>query len=83
LPHWLLGFPDGDFRAITEAGVDGTLASIEQRLWQVDYPAYGLASLDGTGTDVLVPRRIDLAHGALALTLTIDDWEPATARAAP
>jgi outer membrane lipoprotein LolB len=83
LPHWLLGFPDRDFRALTEAGDDGTLASIEQRLWQVDYPEYGLASIDGTGNTVLIPRRIALTHGALALTLTIDDWEPAAARAAP
>jgi outer membrane lipoprotein LolB len=83
LRHWLLGFPDPNFRVVTEAGSDGTLASIEQRLWEVDYPAYGLARIDGTGNEVLVPRRIDLTHGALALTLTIDDWEPATARAAP
>jgi outer membrane lipoprotein LolB len=83
LPDWLLGFPDRDFRAVTAAGADGTLASIEQRLWHVDYPAYGLAPIDGTGNEVLVPRRIALTHGALALTLTIDDWEPATARAAP
>jgi outer membrane lipoprotein LolB len=83
LPQWLLGFPDRDFRALTEAGDDGTLASIEQRLWQVAYPEYGLASTDGTGNAVLIPRRIALTHGALALTLTIDDWEAATARAAP
>lgn len=84
LPHWLLGFPDLNFRAVSEAGADGTLASIEQRLWQVDYPAYGLAPLEGSvATAVLVPRRIELTHGALALTLTIDDWQPAAPRAAP
>jgi outer membrane lipoprotein LolB len=78
LPHWLLGFPDDAFRAVTEPGADGTLASLEQRLWRVAYGAYGLAPIDGTGNQVLMPRRIELTHDTLALTLTIDDWEPAT-----
>ncbi len=82
LPDWLLGFPDRDFRAVTEPGSDGTLASLEQRLWRVDYPAYGLAAIGETGSEVLVPRRIDLTHGALTLKLTIDDWRPAAAAAA-
>jgi outer membrane lipoprotein LolB len=77
LPQWLLGFPDRDFRAVTEPGSDGTLASLEQRLWRVDYLAYGLAAIGATGGEVLVPRRIDLTHGALTLKLTIDDWQPA------
>ena len=80
MPDWLLGFPDRDFRAVTEPGSDGTLASLEQRLWRVDYPAYGLAAIGGTGGEVLVPRRIDLTHGALTLKLTIDDWQPASDR---
>ena len=83
LPQWLLGFPDRSFRAVTEPGADGTLASLEQRLWHVAYPAYGLAPIDGTGNDVLVPRRIELKHESLALTLTIDDWAPATSAGAP
>jgi outer membrane lipoprotein LolB len=78
LPHWLLGFPDGAFRAATELGRDGTLASLEQRLWRVAYPSYGLAPI-ATGEEVLVPSRIDLAHGELALRLTIDDWQPTVA----
>ena len=78
LPDWLLGFPDDEFRAVTMPGNDGTLASIEQRLWRVDYPAYGLAATSGTGNQVLVPRRIDMSYGALTLKLTIDDWEPTT-----
>ena len=82
LPYWLLGFPDGDFRAVTRDGADGTLASLEQRLWRVEYPEYGLAAIDGTGRQVLVPRRIDMTHEALTLKLTIDDWQP-TAAAAP
>lgn len=84
LPDWLLGFPDSDFRAVTEPGADGTLASLEQRLWRVDYPAYGLAATDGgTGSEVLVPRRIDLTHGALTLKLTVDEWQPTATTDAP
>jgi outer membrane lipoprotein LolB len=83
LPHWLLGFPDRGFRADTVPGADGTLAALEQRLWRVAYPTYGLASIEATGKDVLVPRRIDLTHGELKLELTIDDWQPAAAAAAP
>ena len=76
LPEWLLGFPDDQFRAVTMPGADGTLASIEQRLWRVDYPAYGLAATSGeTGSQALVPRRIDMTYGALTLKLTIDDWQ--------
>jgi outer membrane lipoprotein LolB len=83
LPDWLLGFPDGDYRAVTQPGTDGTLASLEQRLWRVDYPEYGLAvTRAGTGSEVLVPRRIELTHGALTLRLTVDDWQP-TRTAAP
>ena len=84
LPDWLLGFPDDEFRAVTMPGNDGTLASIEQRLWRVDYPAYGLAATSGgPGRQALVPRRIDMTHGALTLKLTIDDWQPAAATTAP
>ena len=78
LPHWLLGFPDPGFRAVTEPGTDGTLAVLEQRLWRVMYPTYQLGALGGgAGDPVLVPRRIDLTHGALELRLTIDDWQTA------
>ena len=76
LPEWLLGFPDDQFRAVTMPGADGTLASIEQRLWRVDYPAYWLAPTSSeTGSQALVPRRIDMTYGALTLKLTIDDWQ--------
>ena len=84
LPDWLLGFPDEGFRAATEPGADGTLASIEQRLWRVDYKDYGFVAMNRAGNSgVLVPRRIDMQHGALALTLTVDDWKPAAPTAAP
>ncbi|HXS80413.1 MAG TPA: lipoprotein insertase outer membrane protein LolB [Gammaproteobacteria bacterium] len=80
LPDWLLGFPDDEFRAVTMPGNDGTLASIEQRLWRVSYPAYGLAATSGgAGKQALVPRRIDMTHGELTLKLTIDDWQPTIA----
>ena len=81
LPHWLLGFPDDDFRAVTKPGTDGTLASLEQRLWHVEYPEYGLAAIDGTGNQVLVPHRIEMTHDALVLKLTIDAWQPTVAAA--
>lgn len=84
LPDWLLGFPDDEFRAVTMPGNDGTLASIEQRLWHVDYPAYGLAATgSGTGKQALVPRRIEMTHEALTLKLTIDDWQPTATTTAP
>ena len=83
LPDWLLGFPDDEFRAVTMPGNDGTLASIEQRLWRVDYPAYGLAASGGAGKQALVPRRIDMTYGALTLKLTIDDWQPTATATAP
>jgi outer membrane lipoprotein LolB len=78
LADWLLGFPDRDFRATTEPGADGTLAALEQRLWRVVYPSYGLAPL-AAGEQALIPSRIDLTHDELALRLTIDDWEPTNA----
>jgi len=83
LHAWLLGLPDRSFRADTLPGSDGTLAGFEQRLWQVAYVTYQLAAIDGEPGGVLVPRRIDLAHGALKLRLTVDDWHAETAAAAP
>jgi len=84
LPDWLLGFPDEEFPTVTMPGNDGTLASIEQRLWRVDYPAYGLAATSGgSGKQALVPRRIDMTHETLALKLTIDDWQPTPTTTAP
>jgi outer membrane lipoprotein LolB len=79
LHSWLLGLPDSGFRAATEAGADGTLAELQQRLWRVTYPAYQIAPLAGTPMGILVPRRIDMQHGDLLLRLTVDDWNPAHA----
>jgi outer membrane lipoprotein LolB len=76
LHAWLLGLTDPKFRAGSENGTDGTLATLEQRQWRVAFPTYQLATLAGRAPGVLVPRRIDLTHGELKLTLTIDDWRP-------
>ena len=76
LHAWLLGLTDPTFRASSENGADGTLAAFDQRQWRVALPTYQLATLSGRAPGVLVPRRIDLAHGELKLRLTIDDWRP-------
>ena len=83
LHAWLLGLTDPAFRANTENGADGTLAAFEQRLWRVAFPTYQLAMLAGHAPGVLVPRRIDLAHGELKLRLTIDTWRPTISAGAP
>jgi outer membrane lipoprotein LolB len=68
LRDWLLGIPDTAYEARTRRGPAGTLASLEQRLWNVEYPGYGLSE------GLLVPRKIDMSHGPLALHLTVDSW---------
>jgi outer membrane lipoprotein LolB len=73
LRAWLLGLPDAQFRAATRFGPDAALEALDQRLWHVEYASYQLS--DG----LLVPRRIDLAHGALELRLTVDAWSPTPA----
>jgi outer membrane lipoprotein LolB len=87
LHAWLLGFPDPQFPATTAPGAEGTLASLDQRLWNVRYESYQLgagrsaAAPSGGGADsagaVLLPRRIDMKHGELGVRLTIDEWHPA------
>ena len=80
LHAWLLGLPDPAFKASTEPGADGTLASLDQRLWRVEFATYQLAPVKtGSEPALLVPRRIDLTHGDLRLRLTIDDWHAAAA----
>jgi outer membrane lipoprotein LolB len=68
LRAWLLGLPDPSHAAETRIGPGDALIRLDQRLWHLDYAAYQL--LDG----VLVPRRIDMSHGELAVRLTVDDW---------
>jgi outer membrane lipoprotein LolB len=74
LHAWLLGLPDHGYEFTTKIGNDGTLAGLEQRLWQVAYASYQLAPSAANDSMLLVPRRIDLTHGELNLRLTIDDW---------
>jgi outer membrane lipoprotein LolB len=70
LDDWLIGLPDERFEARTSVDRNGTLAGLEQRLWTLEYAEYGLAS------GVLVPRKIEMAHGPLQLRLTVDSWNP-------
>jgi outer membrane lipoprotein LolB len=76
LDAWLLGLPDAEFEARTRFAAAGVLATLDQRLWHVDYDGYRLAD------DVLVPGRIEMRHETLRLRLTVDDWAP-TAAAPP
>ncbi len=80
LHAWLLGLPDPTFKASTELKNDGTLATLEQRLWRVAFASYQLApAKTGAESRLLVPRRIELTHGEIHLRLTIDDWHAAAA----
>jgi outer membrane lipoprotein LolB len=75
LDHWLLGLPDRLFEAIAQRARDGTLNSLEQRFWRLDYATYELSD------DWLLPRRIDMNHDGLHLRLTVDTWRPVPANA--
>jgi outer membrane lipoprotein LolB len=82
LHAWLLGLPDRQFPADAEVSSEGTLRTLEQRLWRLDYATYQLGAAPPptpSSAGVLVPRRIDLAHGDLRVRLTIDDWNPSAA----
>ena len=70
-PSWLLGIPDPAYTARERVGSDGTLASLEQRLWRIDIADYQLAE------DVLVPRELNLRHDALELRVVIDRFDAA------
>ena len=70
LDAWLVGLPDDAFEATVHAGANGTLTTLEQRLWTLEFADYELAA------GVLVPRTIDMRHGALRLQLTVDAWNP-------
>lgn len=72
LPAWLLGMPDPAFPSAVTPGADGTLAALEQRLWDLTFVSYRLDD-----DNLLLPRRIDLAHGELTLRVTIDEFTPA------
>jgi len=71
LNAWLLGLPDPVFEAAPHFDSDGLLASLEQRLWHLDYAAYQLSE------GWLVPRRIEMSHAELKVRLIVDTWEAA------
>ena len=77
LSDWLLGLPDEAHAAAPVFDAAGRLASLEQRLWHLDFPAYQLAG------GVAVPRSIEMAHAALRLELTVDSLMPLPGSAAP
>lgn len=73
LGAWLIAVPDHRFDARSEFDSGGQLVSLEQRLWRLDYGDWQLAN------GVLVPRSIELSHGALTVSLTVDAWNPLAA----
>ena len=69
LSAWLLGYPDPEFGAEQELGsTSAALETLDQRLWQLHYESYQLQE------GLLLPRRIDLAHGELELRVIVDGW---------
>jgi outer membrane lipoprotein LolB len=75
LDAWLVGLPDDAYAARAETGANGTLATLEQRLWTLEYADYEVTS------GLLLPRTIDMHHGQLRLQLTVDSWNPLAAAA--
>jgi outer membrane lipoprotein LolB len=73
LGDWLLGMPDPEFEAETRIERDTVLRTLEQRLWRLEFVSYQLSG------GLLVPRRIDMAHGPLEVRLTVDTWSAADA----
>ena len=73
LNDWLLGYADPDFGADQQLSPTRTeLRTLDQRLWRLTYESYRLHE------GFLLPRRIDLAHGALELRVIVDGWQPSS-----
>jgi outer membrane lipoprotein LolB len=70
LDAWLVGLPDDAYEARIETGANGALATLEQRLWSLEYTDYELTE------GLLLPRTIDMRHSQLRLRLTVDSWNP-------
>jgi outer membrane lipoprotein LolB len=70
LDAWLVGLPDDAYEARAQAADNGTLATLEQRLWTIEFADYGVAE------GLLLPRTIDMRHGPLRVRLTVDTWNP-------
>lgn len=73
LDAWLLGHADPDFGADLGLNPARTeLRTLDQRLWRLTYQSYRLHE------GLLLPRRIDLAHGELELRVIVDGWQPSS-----
>jgi outer membrane lipoprotein LolB len=75
LDAWLVGLPDDAYDARVNLGANGALATLEQRLWMLEFADYELTE------GLLLPRTIDMRHAELRLRLTVDSWSalaPAT-----
>ena len=73
LNAWLLGYADPDFGADQQLSPTRTeLRTLNQRLWHLTYESYRLHE------EFLLPRRIDLEHGALELRVIVDGWQPSS-----
>jgi outer membrane lipoprotein LolB len=75
LEAWLVGLPDDAYEARVNLGANGALATLEQRLWALEFTDYAL------NHGLLLPRSIDMRHGELRLQLTVDRWNPLDAAA--
>ncbi|MCZ0955283.1 MAG: lipoprotein insertase outer membrane protein LolB [Rhodospirillaceae bacterium] len=73
LDDWLLGYADPEYEADQQLDPTRTeLRTLDQRLWRLTYQSYRLHE------GLLLPRRIDLAHGALELRVFVDGWQPSS-----
>jgi outer membrane lipoprotein LolB len=70
LDAWLVGLPDDAYEARVDLGANGALATLEQRLWMLEFGDYELTE------GLLLPRTIDMRHAELRLRLTVDSWSP-------
>jgi outer membrane biogenesis lipoprotein LolB len=70
LDSWLLGLPDAAWPARENRGPAGTLSSLTQRDWRIDYDGFQLAG------GLLVPDAMTLTHDRLELRLSGIRWEP-------
>jgi outer membrane lipoprotein LolB len=70
LDAWLVGLADDAYEARVETGANGALATLEQRLWLLEFTDYEVTE------GLLLPHTIDMRHSQLRLRLTVDSWNP-------
>ncbi|MGH8504928.1 MAG: lipoprotein insertase outer membrane protein LolB [Stenotrophobium sp.] len=69
LRYWVLGLPAADSPVEQSSyNADGTLASLQQDGWQLEYGEY--LSVDGTP----LPRKLQLSHADATFRVVIDGW---------